>query len=129
MLHQTSHHLPTPKESLSPRRARTTRTATKPTVERAAAGGPSEEPGPAPERKRSKRAPQPMQIALVPDALLTVATLCALTGESVATTYRRWADPDANPLYPRPIRLGKRCVRVTAAQTMVWLKAQAEASK
>lgn len=76
------------------------------------------------QRPRGPRVPQPLQAAQVPDALLTVATMRALTGESVSTIYRRWADPATDPLYPRPIKLGKRCTRVKAAHVMAWLKAQ-----
>lgn len=74
--------------------------------------------------KRRPRKPQPIEAALVPEALLTIPTMRAIIGDSTSTIYRKWQDPATDPLYPRPIKFGKRCTRVKAAHVMAWLKAQ-----
>lgn len=70
--------------------------------------------------------PQPLAAAMIPGALLSVSTTCALTGFSTSTLYRRWGDKSDN--FPKPIRFGARCTRVKADALMAWLKAQQPAA-
>jgi predicted DNA-binding transcriptional regulator AlpA len=73
-----------------------------------------------PARKRGATI-QPLEVALVPMALLTMHTAGAISGLSQATLYRKAA---TDPTFPRLIRLGKRCTRVRAGELTAWLSAQ-----
>lgn len=47
----------------------------------------------------------------LPDtALITVPQLAQLTQQGISTTWRKLAD---NPAYPKTIKLGNRCTRVS----------------
>ena len=66
--------------------------------------------------------PQPLEAASLPDALLKIQTVAAVTGLSPSTIFRKLAaDP---PQFPAPIRLGKRCTRWRSACVRAWLSAQ-----
>lgn len=64
---------------------------------------------------------QSVQAATIPDALLMVQTVVAVTGLSGSTIYRRLASGD----FPQPIRMGPRCTRWKAADVTAWLRKQA----
>jgi prophage regulatory protein len=66
------------------------------------------------------RAQQPMEAVTVPDALLRIQTVTALTGLSVSTIYRLVAAGT----FPQPRRLGARCTRWRAGDVTAWLAAQ-----
>ena len=68
--------------------------------------------------------PQPLEAASLPDALLKIQTVAAITGLSPSTIFRKLAaDP---PQFPEPVRLGKRCTRWKSASVRAWLAAQVE---
>ena len=75
------------------------------------------------DKKSIRRAiPQPLEAASLPDALLKIQTVAAVTGLSPSTIFRKLAaDP---PQFPAPIRLGKRCTRWRSACVRAWLSAQ-----
>lgn len=67
---------------------------------------------------------QPLEAASLPDALLKIATVAAVTGLSASTIFRKLAaDP---PQFPEPVRLGSRCTRWKSASVRAWLAAQVE---
>ena len=68
-----------------------------------------------------KRTPsvQPLHAAEIPDALLRLATVIALTGMGKTSVYARCAAGELTP-----IRLGKRCTRFRASDVQAWLQAQ-----
>lgn len=63
---------------------------------------------------------QPLDAARIPDALLNIKTVQALTGVSVCTIYRR----EAAGTFPSAVRNGKRCTRWRAADVTAWLASQ-----
>lgn len=63
---------------------------------------------------------QPLAAVSVPDALLKVATVTAVTGLSTASVYRKARAGQ----FPQPVRLGARCSRWRAAEVQAWLAAQ-----
>ena len=68
--------------------------------------------------------PQPLEAATLPDALLKIQTVAAITGLSPSTIFRKLAaDP---PQFPVPVRLGTRCTRWKSASVRAWLSAQVE---
>ena len=68
--------------------------------------------------------PQPLEAASLPDALLKIQTVTAITGLSPSTIFRKLAaDP---PQFPEPVRLGTRCTRWKSASVRAWLAAQVE---
>ena len=68
--------------------------------------------------------PQPLEAAALPDALLKIQTVAAITGLSPSTIFRKLAaDP---PQFPEPVRLGTRCTRWKSASVRAWLSAQVE---
>lgn len=76
-------------------------------------------------RQRSSKpavrtAAQPLSALDVPDALLKLATVCALTGLSAATIYRKVAAGD----FPKPVRMGPRCTRWKSDGIKGWLTQQ-----
>ena len=65
---------------------------------------------------------QPLEAASLPDALLKIQTVAAVTGLSASTIFRKVAaDP---PQFPAPVRLGKRCTRWHSSSVRGWLAAQ-----
>ncbi len=60
---------------------------------------------------------QPLHAAQIPDALLKLQTVCALTGLSRATIFRKTAAGS----FPQPARLGTRCTRWRAGDVTAWL--------
>lgn len=72
-----------------------------------------------PEPSRRTPAAQPLQAAQVPDALLKLATVMALTALGKTTIYAKAATGELTP-----IRLGKRCTRWRAGQVQQFLQAQ-----
>ncbi len=66
-----------------------------------------------------ERMPQPLHAAEVPDALLKLVTVQALTGLGKTTLYAMAA---AGELVP--IRRGARCTRWRAGDVISWLQAQ-----
>lgn len=67
-----------------------------------------------------ERIPQPLHAAQVPDALLKLATVQALTGLGKTTLYTLVSRQH----FPQPIRRGARCTRWRAGDVMAWLQAQ-----
>jgi prophage regulatory protein len=75
-------------------------------------------------RQPEKR--QPIEAGTLPDALLKLATVEAMTGISRASIYRRLALDE----FPQPVRLGRRCTRWPAATVRDWIQTQqAQAGK
>ncbi len=72
-----------------------------------------------PTRQPEKR--QPIEAGTLPDALLKLATVEAMTGLSRPSIYRRLALGD----FPQPVRLGRRCTRWPATAVRQWIQAQA----
>lgn len=71
---------------------------------------------------RAATAPrQPIEAGALPDALLRLATVEAMTGLSRPSIYRRLALGD----FPQPVRMGRRCTRWPAAAVREWIQAQA----
>lgn len=69
------------------------------------------------------RKPQPIAAAELPDALLTIKTVSAVTGLSSSTIYRKLAAGE----FVTAVRLGKRCTRFPAGAVTAWVRAQVEA--
>ena len=67
-----------------------------------------------------KRTPQPLHAVQVPDALLKIATVQALTGLGKTTLYALVSRQQ----FPQPIRRGMRCTRWRAGDVVTWLQAQ-----
>ena len=68
---------------------------------------------------------QPLHVAQIADALLTLRTASAVAGLSPATLYRR---AKADPTFPKLVRLGARCTRIRAGDLMAWLASKAGAA-
>jgi len=64
---------------------------------------------------------QPLEVATLPNALLTIRTVRALVAMSPATIYRRLAEGN----FPAPVRLSSRCTRWRAGDVTAWLSRQA----
>ena len=73
-----------------------------------------------PKRPRSAAAWQPIEAAALPDALLKVRTVSAVTGLSASSIYRKIAAGK----FPEPVRLGARCTRWKSCSVTAWLAAQ-----
>lgn len=74
-----------------------------------------------PSKSKSRAtAPQPIEVLALPDALVKMALVCAVTGNSAASIYRKVAAGQ----FPEPVRLGKRCTRWKSAAVRAWLAAQ-----
>lgn len=67
-----------------------------------------------------KTAPQPIEVANLPDALLRVQTVAAVTALSSSSIFRKTAAGE----FPKPVRLGTRCTRWRSADVRAWLAAQ-----
>lgn len=65
---------------------------------------------------------QPLHVAQIADALLTMKTSSAVSSLSVPTLYRKAA---TDPTFPKLIKLGRRCTRIRAGDLTAWLAAQA----
>jgi len=61
--------------------------------------------------------PQPLHAAQLPDALLKVHTVGAVTGLSASSIFRKTAAGE----FPAPIKLGARCTRWRARDVRAWL--------
>ena len=70
--------------------------------------------------KARERIAQPLHAAQVPDALLKIATVQALTGLGKTTLYALVSRQQ----FPQPIRRGMRCTRWRAGDVVTWLQAQ-----
>ncbi|ODU07818.1 MAG: hypothetical protein ABS84_15560 [Rubrivivax sp. SCN 71-131] len=75
------------------------------------------------DRKRGATV-QPLHVAQIADALLTLRTAAAVAGLSETTIYRK---EKTDPTFPRLIRMGQRCTRIRAGDLTAWLAAQAGA--
>jgi prophage regulatory protein len=68
---------------------------------------------------------QPLHVAQIADALLTLRTASAVAGMSPATIYRKSA---SDPTFPKLVRMGRRCTRIRAGDLTRWLASQAGAA-
>lgn len=75
-------------------------------------------------RKQRAPAAQPLQAALVPDALLRISVVEQLTGLGESTIRRKMATAD----FPQPIKNGTRCTRWRAGEVTAWLREQGVAA-
>ena len=73
-------------------------------------------------RTRGKN-PQPLHVAQIADALLTMRTASAVAGLSEATLYRKAA---SDPAFPKLVKMGARCTRIRAGDLTAWLSTKAE---
>lgn len=78
--------------------------------------------GAEPASKTRKRNEQPLHVAQIADALLTLKTVQALTALGRSSIYQKVAQRT----FPTPIRQGKRCTRWRAGDVQAWLQAQAQ---
>ena len=69
---------------------------------------------------RRRTAPQPLDAVILPDALLKVQTVAAVTGLSASSIFRKTAAGE----FPEPVRLGARCTRWKSASVRAWIAAQ-----
>lgn len=65
--------------------------------------------------------PQPLHVAQIAEALLTLRNAAAVSGLSEATLYRKAAK---DPTFPKLVKMGKRCTRIRAGELTAWLAAQ-----
>lgn len=72
-------------------------------------------------QKSARGVAQPLHAAQIADALLKLRTAAAISGLSVATLYRK---EQADPTFPRFIKIGARCTRIRAGELTAWLAAQ-----
>lgn len=63
---------------------------------------------------------QPLETLALPDALLNVKTVSAVTALSAASIYRKLAAK----AFPAPIRMGQRCTRWRSGDVRNWIQAQ-----
>ena len=84
----------------------------------------AEQSAPKPKPKRGLANRQPLHVAQIAEALLTLRTAGIVAGLSQATLYRKAA---SDPTFPKLIRMGKRCTRIRAGDLTSWLAAQAAA--
>lgn len=71
-------------------------------------------------QKTRTHAQQPLDAAQVPEALLRLRTVEAITGLSRSTIYAKLKAGE----FVEPIRLGARCTRFRAGDIQAWLIAQ-----
>ncbi len=69
---------------------------------------------------RHNRAFQTIQALHIPEALLKIQTVTAVTGMSESTIRRRVAEGK----FPAPVKDGTRCTRWVAGQVSNWLRAK-----
>ena len=78
---------------------------------------------PASVSNRHNRAPaQTLQALHIPEALLKIQTVIAVTGLSESTIRRKVAEGK----FPQPIKDGARCTRWVAGQVSNWLRAKVD---
>lgn len=65
-----------------------------------------------------------IEAATIPDAMLKVDTVQAITGLSRSSIYRAMEKD-----FPKPIKSGRRCTRWRAGDVMAWLRARVEPEK
>ncbi len=70
----------------------------------------------------SRQSLQPVHVLHVPEALLKVQTVIAVTGLSESTIRRKVAGGQ----FPAPVKDGTRCTRWVAGQVSDWLRARGE---
>lgn len=70
--------------------------------------------------KRQPERRQPIEAGTLPDALLKVQTVEAMTGLSRPSVYRLMAAGR----FPQPVRFGRRCTRWPAAAVREWIQTQ-----
>jgi prophage regulatory protein len=66
---------------------------------------------------------QPLQVAQQSGTLLKKATVSAVTGLSASTIERKIAEGK----FPRPVKLGARCVRFPSDAVQAWIAEQVAA--
>jgi prophage regulatory protein len=66
---------------------------------------------------KRRTAPQPLSAIEIDDAQLRMDTVCAVTGLSPATIYRKVRTGE----FPAPVRRGSRCSRWPARAVREWL--------
>lgn len=71
-------------------------------------------------KSKPPKTSQPLAAAQIPDALLKVQTVEAITGLT-ATTVRRLT---AAGKFPAPVNVAERCTRWRAGTVTAWLRAQ-----
>ena len=76
-----------------------------------------------PVSRRHNHLPQTIQARHIPEALLKIQTVMAVTGLSESTIRRKVADGK----FPHPIKDGTRCTRWVAGQVSNWLRAKGTA--
>ena len=64
---------------------------------------------------------QPVEAGSLPDALLKIQTVEAMTSLSRPSIYRLLREKQ----FPEPVRMGRRCTRWPAAAVREWIQAQA----
>lgn len=69
---------------------------------------------------RHNRTVQTIQALHIPEALLKIQTVTAVTGMSESTIRRRVAEGK----FPAPVKDGTRCTRWVAGQVSNWLRAK-----
>lgn len=69
---------------------------------------------------KPRRRVQSLEVAALPDAQLTIGTVCVLTSRAEATLRRMVAAGT----FPQPVRYSSRCVRWPARRVRDWLAAQ-----
>jgi prophage regulatory protein len=72
------------------------------------------------------RAVQPLTVALLPEALLTMQTASKVAGLSPDTLYRR---AKSDPSFPKLIRIGARCTRIRAGDLTAWLNSLGQSAE
>ena len=70
--------------------------------------------------KRHNRATQTIQALHIPEALLKIQTVVAVTGLSESSIRRKVAVGE----FPAPVKDGSRCTRWVAAKVQNWLRAK-----
>jgi predicted DNA-binding transcriptional regulator AlpA len=65
------------------------------------------------DKRRRGTKPQPLHVAQIADALLTMRTAAVVSGLSEATLYRK---VKTDPTFPKLAKLGKRCTRIVSVQ-------------
>lgn len=71
-------------------------------------------------RNRTNRATQTIQALHIPEALLKIQVVTAVTGRSESSIRRMVAEGK----FPPPVKDGARCTRWVAGQVSSWLKAK-----
>ncbi len=80
---------------------------------------PNTTPG-APKSRPRRIAVQTLDSLKIPEALLRISTVTAVTGLSESSIRRKVASGD----FPAPVKDGKRCTRWVSAKVQNWLRAK-----